>query len=466
MSKANLSILVGNITKQVEANSTLRDVLNTYKHEYTANVQELETEALYQLEPLINTVGDPSAAEISRRKKVLYKLVEEYVSGLFKAFKAFKGEANITFLRGSSPSSFTIRVTGGTKASGEGLINVFGSINGVRTGRLLPKLRSDILSLMFLEETTEKLDKALYGTKHINRFGKEVRGGGLFQLGHEKQGSVSVRRKAQILDSLSKAKGATEVLRGTSFSKEEKATLKIEVATYAKEEAGKLIKKFTTTLKLNEESANRNQADSGKERAFLNAVSREVEKHLKTKVDIFNTRTSSSAMDVIAATLSNTAKASGAKVKNPTKASSSKTSAKAPIKGTISVSSGKEQFSKTKVGIVASDKKTGQVNWLSLINIINARLPEQVAGNMGAPGLVNRTGNLANSSKVISVETTKEGFPSLVFDYARDPYDVFDKTKGAPPWNTPERDPRTLIDRSIREIVKELAIGRFYTRRA
>ena len=36
---------------------------------------------------------------------------------------------------------------------------------------------------------------------------------------------------------------------------------------------------------------------------------------------------------------------------------------------------------------------------------------------------------------------------------------------GSEPWATPERDPRKLIDGSIREIAARLAIGRFFTRR-
>lgn len=105
-------------------------------------------------------------------------------------------------------------------------------------------------------------------------------------------------------------------------------------------------------------------------------------------------------------------------------------------------------------------------NWLSLINIINQKLPKKVAQNMGAPGLVYRTGRFANSTKVVNVETTREGYPSIVFDYQRNPYDVFDRTLGRSPWNTPARDPRALVDKSVREIVRELAIGKFYTRRA
>ena len=36
---------------------------------------------------------------------------------------------------------------------------------------------------------------------------------------------------------------------------------------------------------------------------------------------------------------------------------------------------------------------------------------------------------------------------------------------GKAPWASPQRDPRRLIDQSIREVAAGLALGRFYTRR-
>lgn len=104
-------------------------------------------------------------------------------------------------------------------------------------------------------------------------------------------------------------------------------------------------------------------------------------------------------------------------------------------------------------------------NWSSIVRLINSKLTETIIGNMVVPALQNRTGRFANSAKVVGVDFTKEGFPSFEFEYQRDPYDVFDRALGRAPWNTPGRDPKTLIDKSIREIVRELAIGRFYTRR-
>jgi hypothetical protein len=42
---------------------------------------------------------------------------------------------------------------------------------------------------------------------------------------------------------------------------------------------------------------------------------------------------------------------------------------------------------------------------------------------------------------------------------------VFEQGTGRPGWASPERDPRAIIDKSIREIAAQFAMGRFYTRR-
>ena len=101
---------------------------------------------------------------------------------------------------------------------------------------------------------------------------------------------------------------------------------------------------------------------------------------------------------------------------------------------------------------------------LRLINLINQKLPRQVAQNMGSPRLNLRTGRFAGSVRVVDVITTAKGFPSFGYTYQRAPYEVFEATSGTR-FSSVERDPRTLIDTSIREIASELAIGRFFTRR-
>lgn len=105
-------------------------------------------------------------------------------------------------------------------------------------------------------------------------------------------------------------------------------------------------------------------------------------------------------------------------------------------------------------------------SYLSLITLINQRLPPQVRSNMGSPRLNNRTGRLSESARVTNITTTPQGYPSIEYTYQRSPYDVFDKTLGKKPWNTPERDPSDLVGMSVRQLATELGIRRFYTRRA
>ena len=101
---------------------------------------------------------------------------------------------------------------------------------------------------------------------------------------------------------------------------------------------------------------------------------------------------------------------------------------------------------------------------IRLMALINAKLPQTVAGNMGEPRLVNRTGRFAGSARVTNITATPQGYPSIGYSYETNPYGVFEKSSGTR-FASADRDPRTLIDASIREIATQLIAGRFYTRR-
>ena len=102
---------------------------------------------------------------------------------------------------------------------------------------------------------------------------------------------------------------------------------------------------------------------------------------------------------------------------------------------------------------------------LVLIGLLNKELPATVRKNMKEPNLVNRSGRFAQSVKITDITQTPQGYPSIGYTYQQSPYRVFEDGSGIPPWSNGERDPRDLIDRSIREIAIKFAIGRFYTRR-
>ena len=119
---------------------------------------------------------------------------------------------------------------------------------------------------------------------------------------------------------------------------------------------------------------------------------------------------------------------------------------------------------KVKKSRVSSGKITAASQASYIMTELNKKLPSKVRENMQAPALENRTGRFANSVKITDVVQTRKGFPSIGYTYQKDPYEVFEMgSKGN--WATPERDPRKLIDRSIRELATEIMLGRLFTRR-
>jgi len=102
---------------------------------------------------------------------------------------------------------------------------------------------------------------------------------------------------------------------------------------------------------------------------------------------------------------------------------------------------------------------------LALQTILQQKIQTTVRKNMKSPGLVNRTGRFASSVRITDISTTPKGFPSIGYTYDKTPYQIFEQGAGKRPWASEDRDPRKIIDRSIREIASEVLIGRFFTRR-
>ena len=97
-----------------------------------------------------------------------------------------------------------------------------------------------------------------------------------------------------------------------------------------------------------------------------------------------------------------------------------------------------------------------------MIVALNSKLPQVVAQNMQSPALQYQTGRFASSVRVTDVITTPKGYPSIGYTYDKFPYQTFEVGYEQGDAN---RDPRKIINQSIREIAAEMAIGRFFTRR-
>lgn len=138
-------------------------------------------------------------------------------------------------------------------------------------------------------------------------------------------------------------------------------------------------------------------------------------------------------------------------VKNPKKP-------KDPKAGSLAVGGRKKLSSKT----ATVEKRPSGLDLLQLVGLLNQKLPDAIVNNMGSPALNYQTGRFANSVRVTDITKTPRGFPSIGYTYQTSPYQTFEPGYAQ---GSAERDPRRLIDRSIREVAIEFALGRFYTRR-
>lgn len=86
-----------------------------------------------------------------------------------------------------------------------------------------------------------------------------------------------------------------------------------------------------------------------------------------------------------------------------------------------------------------------------LVALVNAEIGNMLLANMGKNGsLENRSGRFRESVRALGIANN-----SLSFKYEKNPYEIFDKNTGKSPWNTTARDPETLIENSIRTILRK-----------
>ena len=101
----------------------------------------------------------------------------------------------------------------------------------------------------------------------------------------------------------------------------------------------------------------------------------------------------------------------------------------------------------TKVRKSSKTKKSAaSMPMTEMLARFNARINQEVLGNMETPALVNRTGRFAQSVRVTDVIKTPRGFNSLGYTYQRNPYQTFEMG-GAQ--GGPDKDPRKIIEQSM-----------------
>jgi len=313
----------------------------------------------------------------------------------------------------------------------------------------------------FYEDFSALVGEYLSQVSSTNKTGKidQTKQSQIFNLEHFKgksnvQGFIDdkIYNAIQSYDgSLEDLKANAEALGLTTFLNIEKSAKTGEVKVYV-----------GSQFKNVQESAGERKIKTDLQKALREALE-------KLKEPLFELKGSDSLKDAKKKKLLEKALKPFKKVKNATvKASStkiekSKTHAQLNVSGKIKqVNLAKSKLRKRNVRQKAQSSPAGSM--LQMIGMINKELPDTVRKNMKSPALVNRTGRFAESTRVTDITQTPKGFPSIGYTYQRDPYQVFeDGSSGA--WSNGQRDPRKLIDSSIREIAVKMAIGRFYTRR-
>ena len=329
-----------------------------------------------------------------------------------------------------------------------------------------------------LEELTD-LDKAIVtgqvkkGTKASSTPGQHI--------GHGEFGHAVSTTKVFAAESVMRTEAMQELktqskLNADHFTRLEnildtyKKSLDINLGTDHYQEVsarGNLAKSYTAIL--SSQGAGENLGDAIDEKEAI----AEVVKALEAELDfIMNQPGSESLLEAIEqTTLYNLTKGKGVKLvkgkasaKVKSKSKGNEKSGKVDVKKEVAIIKGSGAV--TKKSESKQRKSRGLASQpLQLIVILNKRLPDTVRKNMNAPALENQTGRFAESVRLTDVTQTPKGYPSIGYTYQKAPYQVFEMGRGRVPWSTPERDPRKLIDQSIRELAAQFAIGRFYTRR-
>jgi hypothetical protein len=472
MAKKGLENLLSNADKESKKGSpearAARDSRNKYQHYHSTSLATIYSELLKQ----ISGITTSSIKSVVLNKQVLKIIREESETYFNDTLLRFQQAAGLNSVAGgptATPKVSAVRVT--TKYY-EFLLE---STNNRNNFALIDKYRANALKALN-DNLTVRLKP------YISDISDRLTGATL-QIGHEEGYSIAEKRAEKYLVNLkSQIRTFKEkyLPPGVKYEDTPMYTLEVEITNPERSisELSQTIilsadfTKYFKTIRTGEQGRGANYLQSITERKIINSFRGTLKRVLENE-DWANFESSTSPIGRLSNNILKAGKKAGGKVSrnNLTNKLPTKGPVKKDIKaGKIYRSGDSTSFRGSKMEVESSASSREQLgqprNWLQLLPIINSRLTETVAKNMNSPRLNFRTGRFAQSARVVNVEQTRQGLPSFVFDYERDPYDVFDRTLGRSPWNTPQRDPRALVDQSIREIVREMAIGRFFTRRA
>ena len=436
MAKHNLQELLNSLETSSKQRETYRNIVNTFEHQYSLNFDSLWKELVSQVSGL--SVKDKNKVLIlveqdKGLEKELKKVLRKYCTDLYKAFTKLSSDPNYEVVIMGSPTKFTVNISS-SRAE-----DIFVKVikNRVRA-KPLKTLQKEVYeaidgSILFSEIITSSSDPGHvqrtleartlgreYETKRLTKEGAPVMGrtSGLFELGHLGGSSVVEKWLKTQTEGLSRGLDSlpSRVIKETKAFAELKAYVKTDDVN------------SKSIVVVYDQSTFANKSQASIENKMVPKLAALLTEALNSKGVKFwaNFETSPSLTKRIQEELIGTAIKRGAKGVKPKKTGKSTARASVTLKRTSSKSLSSETIKSGSkpLQITPSKSESYKPNWMRLIPIINARLTDKVMQNMKSPRLVNRTGRFAQSARVVNVEQTPKGFPSFVFDYERDPYEI------------------------------------------
>ena len=442
--KAMLDVLTRIETDIKKSSNAYRTLVSNYEiHDITINAQDIikqvEAEMLAREgRELTEATKRLITSEVKKMCNTLYNTFnpENYNANKQKwtISSEFKGTAeNFTFVLASKPG----------KSS-----NVFNTFKKAKQIAQRPLIKA-------LNKKIKELNKGSKNQRDLISSKK-----GFLDIGHDERSSVSLQRAAKVQEmlwSLDSSKNLSPLAR--KVISELSSNVRWELSRSKSGPPRDTIGVSLESKALNRASVSKGEVSDlnaalksvsekiGKDWAYLEGSDSPVEVRKKTVADSFIKPLKGKKGVKVSGS---STKIKKSKVKNVSKKVRAGKATTKKYKDTVKGAT----ITRERKGIASSP--------LALIVTLNKQLPDTIRKNMQSPALVNRTGRFADSVRVTDIVQTQKGYPSIGFTYQKSPYQTFEPGYAQ---GSPERDPRHLIDRSIREIAAQFAIGRFYTRR-
>lgn len=449
MAKKDLQATVKRIQELMEQTSdSYRKLVSDKKvHNILVSQQRIMTQVKREME----SRGGYKKGELPQSiVDIIETEVPKMCSGMYQDFKNFNTEAKrteVSELQGDARRfTFTIAAKSGYEVN---VFNQFRKVKQVHQRPLLRKLKSQI----------ERLNKSRGNDTKIKSINSSF-----LDIGHEEGHSISEQRAREVNRALFEWSSAQKDPQVRKFIRDVSEQTNFVITKNPGESID------TISVALESKYLNR-QRGGAKEKSLI----QDINKDLQVIVDSFgadfwagqegsDSKVSKSRKKVLSPLAKSVKKARN--VRSNIKDES--------IKDSKSTGKGKKRTNKVVAGTTFKDttpastpkfQKNNRQSMFSIMAMINQKLPRVLEKNMNYPRLQNRTGTFLRSVRLTDVGQTRQGFVSFGYTYQTDPYQVFEVGIGKAPWATNDRDPRKLIDASIREVAAEMALGRFYTRR-